>query len=60
MAGFFTASSAVKTICPTAAPGDAGSPVASTSTLALFLIETRNQEVIELVRLDAEDRFFLA
>jgi hypothetical protein len=38
MTGFFlapwpaliTASSAVKTICPTAAPGDAGSPVART------------------------------
>ena len=33
---FFTAASAVKTICPTAAPGDAGNPVASTSTFVLF------------------------
>ena len=33
---FSTASSAVNTICPTAAPGDAGNPVARTSIFTFF------------------------
>ena len=48
----------MKTICPTAAPGDAGSPVASTSIFRSFFIQTRNQKVVKLVGLDAEDCLF--
>ena len=36
-----------------------GKPVGQHFDLDALLIQTRNQEVVQLVRLDAEDRFFL-
>ena len=38
---FSTASSAVKTICPTVAPGDAGRPFVSTSSTFTLFSSTR-------------------
>ena len=53
-----SASSAEKTICPDAAPGDAGRPLPSTSFLRLR-VDHRVQQLVELRRLDAADRFLL-
>ena len=55
-----TASSAVNTMVPTAAPGEAGSPVASlASDFLRRRIEHRVQQLIELLRIDAQDGFLL-
>ncbi len=54
-----TASLAVKTICPTVAPGDAGRPLVSNFDLGSLLVQTGNEEVVKLVGFDAEDGFFL-
>ncbi len=55
-----TASSAVKTTAPVAAPGEAGRPFAATATvLARLRVEDRVQELVERLRLDLEQRFLL-
>ena len=49
-----TASSAVKTICPAAAPGEALSPLQATSIL-LVGIDARVEELVERLRVDHAD-----
>ena len=50
----------MNTIVPTAAPGDAGRPLASSVSVFLRLrIEHRVQQLIELLRIDAQDGFLL-
>ena len=49
----------MKTICPTAAPGDAGKPGGEHFDVLALLVEAGHEEVVELVGLDAEDGFFL-
>ena len=61
LAGFgaaSTASSAVNTTLPTAAPGDAGRPLAMTLRCGAA-VEGRVQQLVELVGLDAQDRLRL-
>ena len=58
LSALVTASSAVNTTVPTAAPGDAGSPVAIFCSVFLRCgIEHRMQQLIELLRIDAQHRF---
>ena len=55
-----TASSAVNTMAPVAAPGEAGSPLAATSTpLRGLRVEDRVQQLVERLRLDLQQRFLL-
>ena len=55
-----TASSAVKTTAPVAAPGEAGRPFAATATFLRALgVEDRVQELVERLRLDLQQGLLL-
>ena len=54
-----SASSALNTTLPTAAPGEAGRPARDDVARRRLRIERRVQQLVELVGLDAQDRFFL-